>query len=160
MGLQFCERAELRRDGAERVREGPHGVSSHSISLMLRHVLKSTPEASVCEASPEKVALVPLDEELMELVRKGNHEAFGQIFDRYYIAVRSIARKMLRDPEDVADAVQESFLDVYENARSFVPSRGTLKGWISCLTYHRALKRLLLLKKRALESGDLDKPLY
>jgi RNA polymerase sigma-70 factor (ECF subfamily) len=125
---------------------------------MLRHAFKGPQE--VCELSPEKPALVPPDEELMELVQKKDHEAFGQIFDRYYIVVRSIARKMLRNPEDVADAVQESFLDVYENARSFVPSRGTLKGWISCLTYHRALKRLHLLKRRDWESGDLGKAEY
>src|SRR5713226_1428003 len=121
-------------------------MSCHSVSLMLRYALKGP--QGVCESSREKPALVPPDEELMELVRKGDHEAFGQVFDRYYIAVRSIARKMLRDPEDVADVVQESFLDVYQNAWSFLPSRGTLKAWISCLTYHRALKRLLLLKKR------------
>ncbi len=96
----------------------------------------------------------------MERLKEGDHEAFGQVFDHYYIAVRSIARKMLRDPEDVADVVQESFLDVYQNARSFEASRGTLKGWISCLTYHRALKRLLLLKRRDRESGDLDKAVY
>ena len=100
------------------------------------------------------------DEQLMERLKEGDHEAFGQVFDRYYIAARSIARKMLRDPEDVADVVQESFLDVFHNARSFVPSRGTLKAWISCLTYHRALKRLMLLKKRARESGGLDKVEY
>ena len=133
-------------------------MSSHPVSLTLRHVLKRPQE--VCESSPEKPALVPSDEELMELVQKGNHEAFGQVFDRYYIIARSIARKMLRNPEDVADVVQESFLDVYQNAKSFLPSRGTLKAWISCLTYHRALKRLLLLKKRDRESGDPDKAAY
>jgi RNA polymerase sigma-70 factor (ECF subfamily) len=133
-------------------------MSSHSISLMLRHAFKGPRE--VCELSPEKPALVPPDEELMELVQKKDHEAFGQIFDRYYIAARSIARKMLRNPEDAADVVQESFLDVYQNAGSFVPSRGTLKAWISCLTYHRSLKRLMLLKKRDRESGDLEAVAY
>ena len=96
----------------------------------------------------------------MERLKEGDHEAFGQVFDRYYIAARSIARKMLRDPEDVADVVQESFLDVYQNAGSFAPAKGTLKGWISCLTYHRALKRLHLLKRRDWESGDLSKAEY
>jgi RNA polymerase sigma-70 factor (ECF subfamily) len=133
-------------------------MSSHSLSLTRRYPLKVLQEAH--EALPEKPALIPPDEELMELVQEGNHEAFGKIFDRHYVVVRSVARKMLRDPEDVADVVQESFLDLYQNARSFVPSRGTLKAWISCLTYHRALKRLLLLKKLDRESGDLDKVEY
>jgi RNA polymerase sigma-70 factor (ECF subfamily) len=133
-------------------------MSSHSISLTLRHALKRPQE--VCGSSLEKPALVSADEDLMGLVQKGDHEAFGQIFDRYYIIVRSIARRMLKDPEDVADVLQESFLDVYQNARSFEASRGTLKSWISCLTYHRALKRVLLLKKRDRESDGLDKVEY
>src|SRR5258708_2317932 len=97
------------------------------------------------------------DAQLMERLKEGDQEAFGQVLDRYYIAARSIAPKMLRDPEDVADVVQESFLDVYQNAGSFAPVKGTLKGWISCLTYHRVLKRLHLLKRRDCESGGLGK---
>ncbi len=38
--------------------------------------------------------------------------------------------------------------------------KGTLKAWISCLTYHRALKRVMLLKKRDWESGDPEKAAY
>src|SRR5215470_943133 len=124
-------------------------MSSRSLSLTPGYALRRLREA--CETPAEKPALVPSDEELMELVQKGNHEAFGQVLGRYYIVVRSVARKMLRNPEDAADVVQESLLDIYQNARSFSPSRGTLKAWISCLTYHRALKRLLLLKKRDCE---------
>jgi RNA polymerase sigma-70 factor (ECF subfamily) len=125
---------------------------------MLRHAFKGPQE--VCESSPKKPAPFPPDQELIERVQKGDHDAFGQIFDRYYIAARSIARKMLRDPEDVADVVQESFLDVHQNAGNFAPAKGTLKGWISCLTYHRALKRLHLLKRRDWESGDLGEAEY
>jgi len=76
------------------------------------------------------------------------------LFDRYYLIVRSIARKLLRNPEDVADVVQESFLDVYQNARSFDPTKGALKGWLSCLTYHRCLKKLRALKRKEWQSGD------
>jgi RNA polymerase sigma-70 factor, ECF subfamily len=119
-------------------------MSSHSVSLPQRHVL----QREVCESPPEKAARVPPDEELMERVQEGDHEAFGQIFDRHYPAVRSIARKMLRNSEDVADVIQESFLDVFQNARSFSSSKGTLKGWISCLAYHRSLKRLRCVTKR------------
>ncbi len=130
-------------------------MSSDSISLLLRHALKSRPE--VCEGSSDNGDVARADNELMARVNKGDDEAFGQLFERYYVAVRSIARKVLRDPEDVADVIQESFLDVYQNAHRFASSKGTLKGWISCLAYHRALKRWLLLKKKDRESGDADK---
>lgn len=94
------------------------------------------------------------DEQLIDCLKSGKDEAMTHLFDRYYVIVRSIARKLLRNPEDVADAVQEAFLDVYQNARSFDPKKGTLKGWLSCLTYHRSLRKLRALKRKELQAGD------
>ncbi len=119
-------------------------MTARSLPLLTGNV----PLDSAIDSVPEKLTLVPSDNELMVLIQKGNQEAFGQVFDRYYPAVRSIARKMLRNPEDVADVVQESFLDVFQNARSFTPSKGTLKAWISCIAYHRSLKRLRRLTRQ------------
>lgn len=94
------------------------------------------------------------DEQLIHCLKAGRNEAMTHLFDRYYVIVRSIARKLLRNPEDVADVVQEAFLDLYQNARSFDPSKGALKGWLSCLTYHRCLRKLRALKRRELLSGN------
>lgn len=132
-------------------------MSSHSLSVPLRTSLKTS--SDVAQSSAKKPALTPPDNDLMVLVQNGDHEAFGQLFDRYYVTVRSVARKFLKNPEDVADIIQEAFLDLYENARSFDPSRGTLKTWISYLTYHRSLKRLQLLKRPDWQSGDSDEAL-
>jgi RNA polymerase sigma-70 factor (ECF subfamily) len=87
-------------------------------------------------------------------MKAGRNEAMTHLFDRYYVIVRSIARKLLRNPEDVADVVQEAFLDVYQNARSFDPSKGALKGWLSCLAYHRSLRKLRALKRKEWQAGD------
>jgi RNA polymerase sigma-70 factor (ECF subfamily) len=94
------------------------------------------------------------DEQLMHCLTAGKDEAMTHLFDRYYVAVRTIARRVLRNPEDVADAVQESFLDLHQNARSFDPAKGSLKAWISCLTYHRCVKRLKAMKRRGWQAGD------
>ena len=94
------------------------------------------------------------DEQLIQCMKAGRNEAMTHLFDRYYVIVRSIARKLLRNPEDVADVVQEAFLDVYQNARSFDPSKGALKGWLSCLAYHRSLRKLRALKRKEWQAGD------
>ena len=46
------------------------------------------------------------DEELIVCLRAGRGEAMTELFDRYYVTVRSIARRVLRNSEDVADVVQ------------------------------------------------------
>ena len=94
------------------------------------------------------------DEELIHCLKAGRSEAMTHLFDRYYVIVRSIARKLLRNPEDVADVVQEAFLDVHQNAKSFDPAKGLLKGWLSCVTYHRCLRKLRALKRKEWQTGD------
>lgn len=96
------------------------------------------------------------DEQLIQCLKAGRNEAMTHLFDRYYVIVRSIARKMLRNPEDVADVIQEAFLDVYQNARSFDPAKGALKGWLSCLAYHRCLRKLRALKRKEWQAGDAE----
>ena len=92
----------------------------------------------------------------MTMVRNGDQDAFSQLFDRYFNTVRGVARGVLRDPEDVADVIQETFLDVFHNARTFDASKGALKTWICCLAYHRSVKRLRALKARIWQSYDIE----
>jgi RNA polymerase sigma-70 factor (ECF subfamily) len=127
---------------------------SDSLPFGLRASLKNS--SLVAECVPQKPTASPSDNDLIVLVQKRSEEAFGQLFDRYYVAVRSVARKILRNPEDVADVIQEAFMDVYLGARSYDPAKGTLKTWISYLAYHRSVKRVRLLKKREWQTGDPD----
>jgi len=127
---------------------------SDSLPFGLRASLKNS--SLVAESVAQKATASPSDNDLIVLVQQGSEEAFGQLFDRYYVAVRSVARKILKNPEDVADVVQEAFMDVYQGARSFDPAKGSLKTWISYLAYHRSVKRVRLLKKRAWQSGNPD----
>jgi len=128
-------------------------VSSSSLSLTLRDSWKKTFEA---KAASEEPTPVPSDEDLMALVQKGDHEAFGELFQRFYVTVRGIARGLLRNSDDVAEVVQEAFLDVFKNAYSFDRSRGATKTWICCLAYHRSLKRLRALKAREWQAVDAE----
>ena len=121
-------------------------MTTQSLSLATRANL----QPSVSDQDLSRLS----DEQLIQCLEAGRDEAMTHLFDRYYSIVRSIARKLLRNPEDVADVVQEAFLDVYQNARSFDPSKGALKGWLSCLTYHRCLRKLRALKRKEWQSGD------
>ncbi len=128
--------------------------SADSLSFGLQASLKNS--SLVAESACQKTTACPSDNDLIMLVQEGSEDAFGQLFDRYYVAVRSVARKILRNPEDVADVIQEAFMDVYQGARSFDASKGSLKTWISYLAYHRSVKKARLLKKREWQSGGAE----
>ena len=121
-------------------------MTTQSLSLATRANLQS----SLSDQDLSRLT----DEQLIQGLKAGRNEAMTHLFDRYYVIVRSIARKVLRNPEDVADVVQEAFLDVYQNARSFDPTKGALKGWLSCVTYHRCLRKLRALKRKEWQAGD------
>src|SRR6266481_4984877 len=129
-------------------------MSPRNLSFGLRASL--TNSSALSQSLPEQEEIILTDDDLIARVQNGEKEAFGQLFDRYYVAVRSVARKILRNPEDVADVIQEAFMDVYQGARSFDPARGSLKTWISYLAYHRSVKRVRRLKKREWQVGDAD----
>ncbi len=51
------------------------------------------------------------DEELMQFLSSGRHEALTVLFDRYHHLVFSIALRIVRDPGEAEEVVQIVFLD-------------------------------------------------
>jgi len=90
------------------------------------------------------------DEDLMRLVQQGNHDAFAMLFDRHYRLVLNIALKILRDPGEAEDLMQDVFFEIYRKAAHFDPAKGSLKTWLLQYAYHRSLSRRQYLKLRSL----------
>jgi RNA polymerase sigma-70 factor (ECF subfamily) len=49
--------------------------------------------------------------------------------------------RIVRDPSEAEDVVQNVFLDVFRAVANFDPRKGILKVWILQYAYHRALHR-------------------
>lgn len=88
------------------------------------------------------------DEELMERLKQGHQDALALLFDRYYRLVLSVALKILRDPGEAEDLMQEVFLEIYRNAGAFDPQKGAAKTWLLQYAYHRSLNRRQYLNVR------------
>lgn len=81
------------------------------------------------------------DEELMQFLRRGRHEALTVLFDRYNHLVFSIALRVVRDPGEAEEVVQTVFLDIFRTAANFDARKGILKGWLLQFAHHGALHR-------------------
>lgn len=81
------------------------------------------------------------DEELMEYVTAGRHDALTVLFDRYHRLVFSVASRIVRDPGEAEEVVQTVFLDIFRAAAKFDPRKGILKVWVLQYAYHRAMHR-------------------
>jgi RNA polymerase sigma-70 factor (ECF subfamily) len=81
------------------------------------------------------------DEMLLAQIREGAKEALSLLFRRYARMMRTVAQRILRDPGEAEDLLQEVFLFVFRRAALFDPGRGSARSWLVQVTYHRAFDR-------------------
>lgn len=100
------------------------------------------------------------DEELMGRLKTNDAAALHFLFDRYSRLVLSIALRILRDYGEAEEIVQETYCYLYQKAALFDAAKGTAKGWIVQVAYHRALDRRAHLARRGFylgtDVGSLD----
>jgi len=69
----------------------------------------------------------------------GDTSALAELFDRYGALAYGIALRVLRDPGRAEDAVQDSFMRLWQGASGFDASRGSLRGWVLTAVRNRAI---------------------
>jgi RNA polymerase sigma-70 factor, ECF subfamily len=102
----------------------------------------------------------PSDEALLARICAADTEALGLLFRRYARLVHSIGKRILRDPAEAEDFVQELFLHLFRKAYLYDSSKGPARGWIVQTTYYQALRRRIHLSTRphygAAELDEMD----
>ncbi len=81
------------------------------------------------------------DEDVMKQLCQGNPKALATLFDRFYRLVLKIALRILRDPGEAEDLMQDVFFEIFNKAAQFDPAKGSAKTWILQYAYHRSLNR-------------------
>jgi len=94
-----------------------------------------------------------LDEnELVRRISDSDHEAFKELFLRYYRPLALYARKFVV-PESAGDLVQECFFQFWLNRKSFIVHT-SLKAYLFAMLRHRCYHELK--KKAALQHYEND----
>ena len=91
------------------------------------------------------------DEELAQRIQDGTRESFEALLDAYERRVYNLALRMLGNPADAEDAVQETFIQVHRSLRSF-RAESRLDTWIYRIAVNVCLQRR---RKLALPSVEL-----
>jgi RNA polymerase sigma-70 factor (ECF subfamily) len=77
------------------------------------------------------------DIRLVELLRAGSGPAYEDLITRFQQPVYALALRLLDDPSEASDVVQEVFLKVFRNIGNF-RGQSTLKTWIYRITVNEA----------------------
>jgi RNA polymerase sigma-70 factor (ECF subfamily) len=89
------------------------------------------------------------DEALMELVARGDTQAFEELYDRYVRGCFGLAMKIVREPSMAEEVVQDVFMKLWSKPGIFTPERGKFSGWLLTLVHNRSVDKLRRLKASA-----------
>ena len=82
------------------------------------------------------------DEDLMQLVRRGDAAAFEVIYERHSRAAFSLAYRMAGSRGVAEDVVQEAFLNLWRSGARYERARGSVRTWVLGIVHHRAIDAL------------------
>jgi RNA polymerase sigma-70 factor (ECF subfamily) len=91
----------------------------------------------------------------LEALRAGDREEFSRLVDTYSANIYRLALKMLDQPQDAEDVLQETFLKAYRGLKNF-DGRARLSTWLFRIATNEAL---MLLRKHKPEFVSIDEPL-
>jgi len=82
------------------------------------------------------------DEDLMQLVQRGQAAAFELIYERHSQAAFSLAYRMAGSRGVAEDVVQEAFLGIWRSGARYERARGSVRTWVLGIVHHRAIDAL------------------
>ena len=72
----------------------------------------------------------------------GETRALAQFYERWSRSVHALVVRLVRDPDDADDVVEDTFYQAWRQASRYEPSRGAVSTWIVTIARSRALDRL------------------
>jgi len=88
------------------------------------------------------------DAALVRATAGGDERAYASLYDRYSPILFGLLLRILHSRAEAEDVLQEVFLQVWQQARSFDPARGRAFTWLVTLARSRAIDRLRAVDSR------------
>ena len=86
--------------------------------------------------------------DLIAAIARGDRGAFERFYDAHAALAFGLIRRILRDPEAAKEVLQEVFWQVWQDAPSYDPSRGSPEAWLVMRAKTRAIDRLRSIRRR------------
>lgn len=91
----------------------------------------------------------------LESLRAGDRQEFARLVDTYSGVIYRLGLKMLDDPQDAEDVLQETFIKAFRHLKNF-DGRSSLSTWLYRIATNEAL---MMLRKRKNLAVSIDEPM-
>ncbi len=95
-----------------------------------------------CEGLAPATAAVPRLDDLISAVALGDERAYEALYDRSCGWVLGTVRRVLRDPAQAEEVMQEVLLEIWRSASRFDPAQGSAVAWVMTIAHRRAVDRV------------------
>ena len=79
---------------------------------------------------------------LLSRIASGDQKALRALYERCAGQALAVALRLLREPRDAEEIVQEAFIEVWRRVDSYDPARGSASAWLVSIARNRAIDRL------------------
>ena len=116
---------------------------------------KKTQTGSTASMGNPTVGNREIDQELVERAQRGDKRAFGMLVDKYQRKLGRLLSRLVRDPAEVEDVVQESFIKAYRALPNF---RGdsAFYTWLYRIGINTAKNYLVAMGRRPQVAADVE----
>ena len=90
----------------------------------------------------------------LEALKAGDRAEFSRLVDAYSAPIYRLALKILGDPQDAEDVLQETFIKAYRHLKEF-EGRSSFSTWLYRIASNEAF---MLLRRRHPEAVSVDEP--
>jgi RNA polymerase sigma-70 factor (ECF subfamily) len=97
----------------------------------------------------------PTDSELVTRTKAGDKEAFDLLVERHAPNIYALCLKMLGNPEDAEDCLQEVFVKAYQAMSNF-REEAKFSTWVYRIAYNACLMRI---RKKKIDTVSLNEPI-
>lgn len=93
------------------------------------------------------------DPELIERILQDDHQALGELYNRYYKKVFQQCLGLVKDHDEAYDLAQEAILKAIESLRGF-RRESSFSTWLYTVTHRHCLEMLRKKKKAIVKTAD------
>src|SRR5437868_8781993 len=107
---------------------------------MLRYAIRSLAGAVTLSDLASAIGIPAEEASIVAELKAGSEDAYAWLIGQYHQPIYSLVYRIINDPADAADTVQEVFLKVFRGMKNF-HGESSLKTWIYRIAVHEASNR-------------------